>query len=119
MTDKQMNIGRGIFYQLTFEGDIEPDGFLALLAVKIKQDPERTKPTRSGVFQRMTIFASRHSRVSPTDNNVQPIVQYLFLVEGSVAKLPWLSSLLGQFGQVTFPLGVSDWSFSSDSDILS
>ena len=112
-----MDISRGIFYQLTFEDDIEPDDFLKMLSTKIKEHSERNRPTRSGMFERMAIFASRHNRISAPDDSVQPIVQYLFLVEGSFGKLPWLVGLLEQFGQVTFPLGDSDWSFSADSDI--
>jgi hypothetical protein len=64
----------------------------------------------------MTIFASRHNRASAIDDRVQPTVQYLFLVEGSFGRLSWLIRLLEQFGQVTFPLGDSDWSFSSGDD---
>lgn len=112
-----MNINGGIFYRLTFENDVEPEHFLTTLSTMIKEHPERDKPTRAGMFSGMAIFASRHNRVSP-DGQVQPIVQYLFLVEGSMGKLAWLVGLLKQFGKVSFPLKSSDWSFSSDTDIL-
>lgn len=113
-----MNINGGIFYRLTFENDLEPDDFLTTLSTMIKEHPERDKPTRVGMFSKMAVFASRHNRVLP-DSEVQPIVQYLFLVEGSMAKLSWLVGLLEQFGKVSFPLDNSDWSFSSDTDIVS
>ncbi len=113
-----MNIDGGIFYRLTFENDVVPDHFLTTLSTMIKEHPERNKPTRQGMFSRMAIFHSVHSRVSP-DGQVQAIVKYLFLVEGSSGKLPWLVGLLEQFGTVSFPLDTSDWSFSSDTDILS
>lgn len=112
-----MNINGGIFYRLTFEDDIEPDGFLSTLSTLVKEHPERAKPTRAGMFSRMAIFASRHNRVLD-DGQVQPVVQYLFLVEGSMAKLGWLVGLLEQFGKVSFPLESSDWSFSSDTDVV-
>jgi hypothetical protein len=112
-----MNINGGIFYRLTFQDDIEPDGFLTTLSTMIQDHPEREKPTRAGVFSRMAIFASRHNRVLD-DGKVQPVVTYLFLVEGSMAKLGWLVELLEQFGQVSFPLETSDWNFSSDTDVV-
>jgi hypothetical protein len=36
-----------------------------------------------------------------------------------MGKLAWLVGLLEQFGKVSFPFDSSDWSFSSDTDILS
>jgi hypothetical protein len=104
-----MRISGGIFYQLTFENDIEPDDFMTTLSSKIAAHPEKDAPTRAGKFTKLTVFASRHNRVLEPDNKVQPIIKYLFLVEGSVAKLPWLAALLGEFGQVAFPLSESDW----------
>ena len=107
-----MNINRGIFYLLTFENDVEPEHFLTTLSTMIKEHPERNKSTRTGMFSRMAILTSVHSRALSPDDQVT--VKYLFVVEGSSGKLPWLVGLLEQFGKVSFPLDSSDWSFASD-----
>jgi len=115
-----MNIKGGIFYRLTFKNDVAPDNFLTTLSTMIKENPERDKATRLGMFSRMSIFASIHSRIDAAGNEGEElIVKYLFLVEGNMGKLAWLVKLLEQFGEVSFPLDDDDWSFSSDTDILS
>jgi hypothetical protein len=105
-----MNINRGIFYLLTFENDVAPEHFLTTLSTMIKEHPERNQSTRSGMFSRMTILTSAHSQALSPD---QVAIKYLFVVEGSMARLPWLVGLLEQFGKVSFPLDSSDWSFAS------
>jgi hypothetical protein len=122
---ENMKINRAIFYRLRFENDIEPNGFLTVLSTKIQRHPQRSQSSRTGGFQRMTVLDSRHNRVLSPDrkvvspgDSVASVVEYLFLVEGNMGELGWLADLLGQYGQVSFPLDQSDWSFASDTETL-
>jgi hypothetical protein len=95
----------GIFYRLTFDDGVEPDGFEADLVARIQAHPERNRATRIGSFEGMRILSEGHTSPVGDSGTFQERTQYLFLVAGGMRPLPWLVELLGTYGTVSFPLG--------------